>query len=186
MEEIQFFLDEADEMMDKAVTHTAHELNRIRAGKASAAMLEAIRVDYYGSETPLHQVSSISTPDARTLMIKPWEKNLLHTIEVAIINSDLGLNPQNDGEQIILNIPVLTEERRQELMKQVKHECENGKISVRSVRKDIIHSLKQLQKDGASEDDVRKAEDDVQKLTDDHTKKIDGLYTKKEEDIMKV
>lgn len=186
MEDIEFFLDEANEMMDNSVTHTARELGKIRAGKATPAMLDGIMVPYYGSETPLNQVSSINTPDARTIMIRPWEKNILHDIEVAIINSDLGLNPQNDGEQIILNIPILTEERRQDLMKQVRHECELGKVSVRNARKEVLHQLKQLQKDGVSEDAVKRAEDKVQELTDKHTKSIDELLEKKEEDIMKV
>ncbi|MEM1408758.1 MAG: ribosome recycling factor, partial [Bacteroidota bacterium] len=166
MEEIQMYLDDAREMMDKALKHLGTELLKIRAGKASPNMLDSIMVDYYGSPTPLNQTASVTTPDARTLMIKPWEKALIQEIEKAIINSDLGLNPQNDGEQVIVNIPMLTEERRQELVKQVKHEGELSKISIRNARKETNDGLKQLQKDGASEDDIKRAEDKVQALTD--------------------
>lgn len=186
MEEIQLFLDEAKEMMQKAVDHTAAELVKIRAGKAMPNMLDGIMVPYYGSPTPLQQVASVTTPDARTLAIKPWERNLISEIERAIINSDLGLAPQNNGEMIILTIPPLTEERRKGLVKQAKQECENGKISIRTVRKDINDSLKKLQKDGAPEDEVKRAEDVVQKYTDQYSSKIDDLLTKKEAEIMTV
>ena len=186
MEEIELYLEEATELMDKAIKHTAHELTRIRAGKATPSMLEGVRVEYYGAETPINQISSITTPDARTIMIKPFERSVLGAIEKAIINSDLGLNPQNDGEQVFLHIPMLTEQRRLELVKQVKHEIEHGKISIRNVRKEINDSLKKLQKEGVSEDDVKRAEDQVQKITDNHIKMIDDLFVKKEADIMKV
>ncbi len=186
MEEIQLYLDEAKESMEKAIKHLVGELLKIRAGKASANMLDSIMVDYYGSSTPLNQTASVTTPDARTLMVKPWEKSLIPEIEKAIINSDLGLNPQNDGEQVIINIPILTEERRQALVKQVKHEGELGKISIRNARKETNDALKQLQKDGASEDDIKRAEDQVQHLTDEHTKKVDDILHKKEEEIMTV
>ena len=186
MEEIQMYLDDAKEMMEKALKHLGSELLKIRAGKASPNMLDSVSVDYYGSPTPLNQTASITTPDARTLMIKPWEKALLGEIEKAIINSDLGLNPQNDGEQVIVNIPMLTEERRLELVKQVKHEGELAKISNRNARKDTNDGLKQLQKDGASEDDVKRGEDNVQGLTDDYSKKVDEILHKKEDEIMTV
>ena len=186
MEEIQMYLDEAKEMMDKALKHLGSELLKIRAGKASPNMLDSVKVDYYGTPTPLNQTASITTPDARTVMIKPWEKNLIPEIEKAIMNSDLGLNPQNDGEQVIVNIPMLTEERRQELVKQVRHEGELSKISVRNARKETNDGLKQLQKEGISEDEVKRAEDKVQALTDEHTKKIDDILHKKEEEIMTV
>ncbi|MBN3521674.1 ribosome recycling factor [Algoriphagus lutimaris] len=186
MEEIDLFLDEAKELMQKAVDHTASELLKIRAGKAMPNILDGIMVQYYGAPTPLSQVASINTPDARTLSIKPWEKNLIGEIEKAIINSDLGLAPQNNGEIVILTIPALTEERRINLVKQAKNECENGKISIRTVRKDTNDSLKKLQKDGASEDEIKRAEDVVQKLTDQYAAKIDELLVKKEADIMKV
>lgn len=186
MEEIELFLDEAKELMQKAVEHTSAELLKIRAGKAMPNLLDGIMVDYYGAKTPLNQVASVNTPDARTLSIKPWEKNLISEIEKAIINSDLGLAPQNNGEMIILTIPALTEERRVNLVKQAKNECENGKISVRTVRKDTNDSLKKLQKEGVSEDEVKRAEEVVQKITDKYSAKIDELLVAKEADIMKV
>lgn len=186
MEEIELFLDEAQELMQKAVDHTAAELVKIRAGKAMPNLLDGIMVQYYGAPTPLNQVSSINTPDARTLAIKPFERNLISEIEKAIINSDLGLAPQNNGEVIILTIPALTEERRVQLVKMAKQECETGKISIRSVRKEINDSLKKLQKEGVSEDEVKKAEEKVQKFTDQYSAKIDELLAKKEADIMKV
>ncbi|WP_192346974.1 ribosome recycling factor [Algoriphagus sp. Y33] len=186
MEEIELYLDEAKELMQKAVDHTATELLKIRAGKAMPNLLDGIMVQYYGANTPLNQVSSVNTPDARTLSIKPFERTMISEIEKAIINSDLGLAPQNNGEVIILTIPALTEERRISLVKQAKHECEGGKISLRTVRKDINDELKKLQKDGAAEDEIKRAEDVVQKLTDQFSTKIDELLAKKEVDIMKV
>ncbi|MBS9524006.1 ribosome recycling factor [Litoribacter ruber] len=186
MEEIQLELDNAKELMQKAVDHTAAELVKIRAGKAMPNLLDGIMVSYYGAPTPLQQVASVTTPDARTLTIKPWERNLIGEIEKAIVNSDLGLAPQNNGEIIILTIPPLTEERRKGLVKQVKQECENGKISLRTVRKDTNDSLRKLQKDGAPEDEVKRAEDMVQKYTDKFSGKIDELFDKKEAEIMKV
>jgi ribosome recycling factor len=186
MEEIQLYLDEAKEMMQKAVNHTASELVKIRAGKAMPNLLEGIMVAYYGSPTPLQQVASVTTPDARTLTIKPWERNLISEIERSIINSDLGLAPQNNGEVIILTIPPLTEERRKNLVKQAKQECESGKISIRTIRKDTNESLRKLQKDGAAEDEIKRAEDIVQKLTDQYSSKVDELLVKKEVEIMTV
>lgn len=186
MEEIQLFLDECREMMNKAITHLIGELGKIRAGKASPAMLDSIMVDYYGSATPLNQTASVSSPDARTLFVKPWEKTTIPEIEKAIINSGLGLNPQNDGEQIIINIPQLTEERRMALVKQAKAEGEQGKISIRNTRKEINDELKKLQKDGASEDEVKRAEDEVQATTDEFAKKIDEILAHKESEIMTI
>ncbi|MEB2781520.1 ribosome recycling factor [Algoriphagus persicinus] len=186
MEEIELYIDEAKELMHKAVAHTATELLKIRAGKAMPNLLDGIMVQYYGANTPLNQVSSVNTPDARTLSIKPFERSMISEIEKAIINSDLGLAPQNNGEVIVLTIPALTEERRINLVKQAKHECEGGKISLRTVRKDINDELKKLQKDGASEDEIKRAEEVVQKLTDQFSTKIDELLAKKEVDIMKV
>ncbi|HNP20241.1 MAG TPA: ribosome recycling factor [Fulvivirga sp.] len=186
MEEIQMYLDECRDMMNKAIIHLSAELAKIRAGKASPTMLDSVRVEYYGAMTPLSQVASVNTPDARTLMIKPWEKGIIPEIERAIINSDLGLNPQNDGEQIIINIPQLTEERRMGLVKQARNEGENGKISIRNTRKEINDMLKQLLKDGAPEDDIKRAEEKVQSLTDEFTKKIDATLAHKEGEIMTV
>ena len=180
------FLEEAKELMQKAVDHTASELVKIRAGKAMPNLLDGVMVMYYGTPTPLQQVSSVTTPDARTLTIKPFERSLISEIEKAIINSDLGLAPQNNGEIIILTIPALTEERRLQLVKNAKSECETGKISIRSVRKDTNESIRKLQKEGASEDAIKKAEEQVQKFTDSYSLKIDELFAKKEADIMKV
>ena len=184
MEEIEIYLETAKEMMESAIKHTKDEFAKIRAGKAMPNMLDGIEVEYYGTMTPLGQVAGVTTPDARTLSVKPWEKTMLQEIERAIINSNLGFNPQNDGEQIRINIPPLTEERRIQLMKQVKAEAEKGKISVRNARKDTNDSLKKL--DGVSEDLIKGAEDDVQKLTDSYTQKIDSLVDSKEKDIMTV
>ncbi len=186
MEEIELYLDDAKESMSKSVSHTENELTKIRAGKANPGMLKGIQVEYYGTMTPLDQVASVSTPDARTINIKPWEKPMLDIIETAIMNSDLGFNPMNNGEFIIISVPQLTEERRKELVKQAKNEAENGKISIRNVRKDTNSALKALQKDGVSEDAIKKAEEDVQKLTDQFSKAIDDLLVKKEEDIMTI
>lgn len=184
MEEIELYLDEARELMAKAVNHCAHELTKIRAGKANPTMLEGIQVSYYGAMTPLQQVSSITSPDARTLFVKPWEKNMIAEIEKSILNANLGLNPQNDGQQVIINIPMLTEERRKQLVKQVGQECEHGRVSVRSIRKETNESLKKIK--GTAEDDVKNAEEKVQKMTDEHISKIDALMKKKESEIMTV
>lgn len=185
-EEIEMFLEEAEELMQKAISHTTAELVKIRAGKAMPNMLDSISVEYYGAMTPLSQVASVSTPDARTLVIKPWEKKTIADIEKAIINSNLGFNPQNDGDIIRINIPALTEERRLQLVKQVKAEAEHGKVSIRNVRKDTNDSLRKLLKDGASEDAIKIAEDECQKITDTNSSVIDELVVKKEADIMHI
>lgn len=184
MEEIELYLDDAKDQMSKALTHVSNELVKIRAGKASPAMLDGIIVPYYGVNSPLNQVASVTAPEARTLFIKPWEKQLIHEIEKAIMAANIGLTPQNDGQQIIINIPMLTEERRKQLVKQVHGECEHGKVSVRSVRKETNESLKKIK--GASEDDLKNAEETVQKLTDEFIAKIDALMKKKEAEIMTV
>ena len=186
MEEIQLFLDEARELMEKAIRHTGMEFNKIRAGKASPAMLDGISVDYYGVPTPLNQAATVNTSDARTLVIRPFEKKLISDIERAIINSDLGLNPQSDGEVVRLIIPPLTEERRRDLVKQVKNEGEAGKVSIRSIRKETNEELRKLLKEGVSEDDVKKAEEKVQLLTDNHISKIDQMISDKDREIMTV
>jgi ribosome recycling factor len=184
MDELQLYLDEAKDLMNKALIHVGHELTKIRAGKANPSMLDGIMVSYYGASTPLNQVSSMTTPDARTIFIKPWEKNLIQEIERSILNANLGLNPQNDGQQVIINIPMLTEERRKQLVKQVGQECEHGRISIRNIRKEINELLKKVK--GVSEDDVKNAEEKVQKLTDEFITKIDVLMKKKEVEIMTV
>jgi ribosome recycling factor len=184
MEEIELYLEDAKEHMAKTLHHVGHELTKIRAGKANPSMLDGIQVSYYGATTPLNQVSSMTTPDARTIFIKPWEKGLINEIEKAIRDANLGLNPQNDGQQVIVNIPMLTEERRKQLVKQVGQECEHGKVSVRNIRKETNEHLKKIK--GVSEDDVKNAEDEVQRLTDDFISKIDALMKKKEVEIMTV
>ncbi|MFZ2906640.1 MAG: ribosome recycling factor [Cyclobacteriaceae bacterium] len=184
MEELQLFLEEAKDLMNKTLNHVGHELTKIRAGKANPSMLDGIQVSYYGAMTPLNQVSSMTTPDARSIFIKPWEKNLIQEIEKAIRDANLGLNPQNDGQQVIVNIPMLTEERRKQLVKQVGQECEHGKVSIRSIRKETNEQLKKIK--GVSEDDVKNAEETTQKLTDEFIGKIDALMKKKEIEIMTV
>ncbi|MDX8337588.1 ribosome recycling factor [Draconibacterium sp. IB214405] len=185
-EEVDFVLDVCREKMEAAISHLEKELVHIRAGKASPTMLDGVLVEYYGSQTPLSQVSNVSTPDARTIAVQPWEKTLIPVIEKAIINANLGFNPDNNGEIIRINIPVLTEERRKGLVKQAHQEGENAKVSVRGARKESNDSLKKLQKDGLSEDIEKDAEAEVQKLTDDFGKKIDALVKTKEEDIMTI
>jgi ribosome recycling factor len=184
MDELQLYLDEAKDLMNKALIHVGNELTKIRAGKANPTMLDGIMVSYYGAMSPLNQVASMTTPDARTIFIKPWEKGLIHEIERSIMNANLGLNPQNDGQQVIINIPMLTEERRRQLVKQVGQECEHGKVSIRTIRKETNEELKKVK--GVAEDDVKNAEDKVQKLTDEYISRIDALMKKKEVEIMTV
>ena len=184
MDEIELYLEEAKDLMNKALIHVGNELTKIRAGKANPSMLDGIQVSYYGAITPLNQVSSLTTPDARTIFIKPWEKGLIQEIEKAIINANLGLTPQNDGQQVIINVPMLTEERRKQLVKQVGQEVEHGRVSIRNIRKETNAHLKKIK--GAPEDDVKKAEEKVQKLTDEFIAKMDAQMKKKEAEIMTV
>jgi ribosome recycling factor len=185
-EEINFILDSAKEAMIGSVAHLEKEFLNIRAGKASPQMLGGVFVDYYGSQTPLSQVANINAADARTLTVTPWEKNMLHPIEKAIMIANLGLNPMNNGDNIIINIPALTEERRRDLVKQAKAEAEDAKIGIRNHRKDANSDIKKEEKEGTAEDICKKAEEDVQKLTDSFIKKIDELLAVKEAEIMKV
>lgn len=185
-EEVQLYLEEAEERMQKAIAHLEQELSRIRAGKANPSILEGVKVDYYGVDTPLSQVSNINTPDAKTIVIQPWEKNMLESIDKAIMAANLGYNPINNGEVLRINIPALTEERRTQIVKQVKSEGENAKVSIRNTRKWANDELKQLEKDGLSEDAEKLAEDEVQKFTDEYTKKVEELVEAKEKDIMTV
>jgi len=183
---ISLQLDECEEGMSKVIVHTESELTKIRAGKANPAMLDGVYVDYYGTPTPLSQVSNINTPDARTIVIQPWEKALLSAIDKAIMDSNLGLNPQNDGTIIRLAIPPLTEERRRDLVKKVKEEAEKGRVSIRTIRKDANETIKKLKNDGVSEDEIKTGEGEVQKLTDSFIAQIDQLAEVKEKDIMTV
>lgn len=183
---IKNLLDEAKLLMEKAITHTDSELLKIRAGKANPTMLDGLYIDYYGTNTALGQVANINSPDARTLVVQPWEKNLIGAIERAIQEANLGLNPQNDGSLIRINIPALTEERRKDLVKMAKTECEQGKITIRNARKDTNEGFKKLVKDGVAEDDAKTGEAEVQKLTDTYIIKIDKLLEVKEKDILTV
>jgi ribosome recycling factor len=185
-EEVDFVIEHCKEKMKGAIEHLDKELIHIRAGKASPAMLDSVFIEYYGSTVPLSQVSNVSTPDARTIAIQPWEKGLIPKIEKAILAANLGFNPDNNGEIIRINIPVLTEERRKLLVKQANHEGEVAKVSIRTARKDANESLKKLQKDGLSEDLEKDAEVIVQKMTDDFGKKVDDLVKAKEKDIMTI
>ncbi len=185
-EELNMLFSLTEDSMKESIQHLEKELLKIRAGKANPAMLEGINVEYYGTMTPLNQVSNVNTPDGRTLSIQPWEKQLLEEIERAIINSNLGLNPQNNGELIMINLPALTEERRAQLVKLARSEGETAKVSIRNARKDANDSLKKLQKDGLSEDQAKNSEEEVQKLTDSYSKKVDELIDHKEKDIMTV
>ena len=184
MKEIQ---NKLQQQMEKTIEALKHEFSTIRAGRANAQMLDKIRVDYYGTPTPINQVGSISVPEPRTLMINPWDKSAMKDIETAIRNSDLGLNPTNDGEVIRLNVPALTEERRKELCKQAKKASEEFKVRLRNERRDANDKLKKLEKEGEiTEDDLKKAQDNVQKMTDKYTKEVDVLLEIKEKDIMAV
>lgn len=185
-EEIDFILDTAKEAMENAMEHLDKQLQKIRAGKASPLMLSGVKLDYYGALTPLSQVANVAAIDGRTITVQPWEKGVLEDIERAIINSNLGLNPQNNGESILINIPALTEERRVELSKQAKAEGEHAKVGVRNARKEANDEVKKLKNDGLSEDMVKDAEGEVQKITDTYIAKVDVLISAKEKDIMTV
>ncbi len=186
MADIKELEKKAEEKMRGAVEFLEESLAQIRAGKANPKILDGIKLEYYGSITPLSGVASISTPDAKTIVIQPWEKSMLAEIERAIINSDLGLNPSNDGEVVRLSIPPLTEERRKVLVKQSKQEAEDAKISVRNARRDAIDAVKKSVKDGVPEDVAKDAEGDCQKLHDKYIKLIDELFAAKEKEIMTV
>ena len=185
-EEVQFAIDAAKERMDKTVSHLETELASLRAGKASPRMLDTVTVDYYGTQTALSQVANIGTPDAKTIAIQPWEKAMIDPIERAIINANLGFAPMNNGEMIRISIPALTEERRLTLVKQVYSEGENARVSIRSARKDANDEVKQLEKDGLSEDEAKSASDEIQKITDSYGEKIDQVVKDKEDNILKI
>jgi ribosome recycling factor len=185
-EELSMILDDASDSMKKAIQHLEAELVKIRAGKANPQMLDGIVVDYYGSPTPIAQVANITAADARTITVQPWEKNMLQPIERAIINSNIGINPQNDGVMIRMFLPPLTEERRRELVKRCNGEGEHSKVAVRSIRREAIEQIKKLQKDGLSEDAAKDAEKEVQDLTDKHIALVDKHLAQKEKEIMAV
>ena len=186
MEEINLILDDSKQAMEKSIIHLNLELGKIRAGRANPSMLDSVKVDYYGSLTPLSQIANISTLDSRTLTIQPWEKAMLEEITKTIMNANLGLNPQNNGEVILISVPVLTEERRIDLVKRSKAEGEQAKISIRSQRKDANEMVRNLKEEGLSEDEIKTSEEEIQKLTNLFTRKVDELVDLKEADIMKV
>jgi ribosome recycling factor len=182
-EELDLIIEDLQEQMEKAIDHLKKEFVAIRAGKASPQMLAGITIDYYGSQTPLSQVANINTPDARTISVQPWEKQMITEIEKGIMYANIGLNPMNNGESIIINVPPLTEERRRELSKQAKAESENAKVSIRNIRKEGNSELKKLE---LSEDLLKISEANVQDLTNASIVKIDEAYSKKEKEIMTV
>lgn len=185
-DDLNLIIGETTELMTKAINHLESELTKIRAGKASPQMLDGIMADYYGNPTPIAQVANITAMDARTISVQPWEKNMLHIIERAIIAANIGINPQNDGNIIRLFLPPLTEERRKELVKKCNVEGENAKISVRNIRRDAIEDIKKLQKDGLSEDECKDAEVEAQGLTDKYISLIEKHLVAKEKEIMVV
>lgn len=185
-EEIELIIEEAKDRMQKAVEHLEHELARLRAGRANPALLDGITVDYYGVNSPLSQVSNINTPDPKTILIQPWEKNMLGTIEKAIMAANIGLTPMNNGEVIRISIPPLTEERRHQLVKQVRNEGETAKISLRNARKWANDELKRLLKEGLPEDMEKVTSENIQELTNDYAVKVDKVMAVKEKEVMTV
>ncbi|MDH3381394.1 MAG: ribosome recycling factor [Flavobacteriaceae bacterium] len=183
MDELNFIIDSTEELMSKAIAHLETEFKNIRAGKASPAMLMGVKVDYYGTMTPLNQVANINTPDARTLIVQPWERKLISEIEKAILIANLGFNPMNNGENIIINVPVLTEERRKDLSKQAKAAAEETKVGIRNDRRNAMNEIKKID---ASEDMKKNTEVDIQELTDKYIKIVDEHYAIKEKEIMTV
>ncbi len=179
-------LEEAEEGMKHSVEHLKKAFQKIRAGKVSPSMLSGVLVDYYGSMTPIERTANISTPDARMIVIQPFDKSTIHEIEKAIMNSGLGFNPMNEGELLRINVPVLTEERRLELVKQAKAETEDTKIGIRNTRRQANDEAKKLEKEGISEDEVKQLLDEIQKITDKYTKIVDDYFEMKEKDILTV
>jgi ribosome recycling factor len=185
-EELQLIADDAEDSMKKAIDHLEAELTKIRAGKASPAMLDGITVEYYGAPTPIAQVANISVLDARTISIQPWEKPMLAQIERSIMQANIGVTPQNDGNQIRLFMPPLTEERRKELVKKASGEGEHSKVAIRNIRRDAIEQVKKLQKDGLSEDAAKDGEDNIQTITDKYITLVDKHLQAKEKEMMSV
>lgn len=186
MQDIKPILNQAEESMEATLLFLDEALAHIRAGKANTRILDGIRIEYYGSHVPLSNIATVTTPDAKTISIQPWEKSMIGVIEKAILNSDVGITPMNNGETIRLGIPPVTEERRKQLVKQSKHEGEEAKISVRNARREAIEKLKKMAKDGLPEDVEKDAEGDVQKIHDKYIKKVDELLMAKEKEIMTV
>tara|TARA_B100000902_G_scaffold344993_1_gene350723 strand:+ start:592 stop:1155 length:564 start_codon:yes stop_codon:yes gene_type:complete len=185
-DQVNFCIDVATEKMSDSINHLQSELSKIRAGRANTSVLDGVSVDYYGTPTLISNMASLSTPDARTIFIQPWEKNTVPDIVNSINAANLGFNAQDTGDKIIINIPILTEERRRELVKQAKNEIENCKISIRNTRRDANDELKTLNKDGLSDDALKVAEDSIQLLTDKFIAQIDSIFDIKEKDILTV
>jgi len=185
-EEIEFCIEETREGMLNAVQHLEKEFQKLRAGKASAQMLDGVKIDYYGVMTPLDQTANISTPDARQIIVQPWDKSVLSLIDKAIQAANLGFNPKNEGEILRIMVPPLTEERRRDLVKKARNEAENAKISIRNIRRLANETARKLKKDGVPEDEVDKLEEDIQKITDEYISKVDKVLEIKEKDIMTV
>lgn len=186
MEELELYIDTAKEGMKSAIEHLEKELSKVRAGKASPAMLDSVKVEYYGVLSPLSQIANVSAPDAKTIFIQPWDKSAIPAIEKAILTANLGFNPQNNGEVIRIMVPPLTEERRKQLVKQVKNLGETAKISIRNTRRDVIEEIKKLKKEGLSEDLAKNGEEEVHKIHEDFIKKVDIIITAKEKEILTV
>jgi ribosome recycling factor len=186
MEEVEMYLDDAKDTMEKALKHLTIELSKIRAGKASAQMLDGVQIEYYGAMSPIQNVASINTPDARTIMIKPFERKIINDIDRAIRNANLGFSPSNDGENLRISIPPPTEERRRELSKRAKTEGDTAKVNIRNIRQSTNNDIRKLTKEGVSEDAVKQGEERVQKLTDSYIVKVDQIFAAKEQDIMSV
>ncbi len=186
MSSVNEIIDQLKNQLEKNLIHTTAEFNRIRAGKATPDMLEGVFVDYYGASTAINQAANVNTPDARTILIQPWDKSLIRAIETAIINSNLGFAPQNDGEQIRISLPPVTEERRKELAKRAKAESESSKVGIRNLRKDANERIRKLKSEGVSEDEMSIGEDRVQKMIDGYIKKTEDLLADKEKEIMTV
>ena len=186
MADTKTIMTDVEGRMQRAIDHLEEELNNVRAGKASPNVLNGVMVDYYGSMTPVSGVASVTVPDAKTILIQPWDKKMIKPIEKAIIDSNIGLTPSNNGEQILLSIPPLTEERRKELVKQIKAETETARVSLRGIRRDLVDAFKKAQKDGMPEDAAKDGEESAQKLTDKYAKKVDDLFSAKEKEIMTV
>jgi ribosome recycling factor len=185
-EEIEMLLDEAKEGNSKSIQHLVEVLEKIRAGKATPSMLDSVMVEAYGASSPINQVANVNTLDAKTITVQPWDKSNLDAIATGIINANLGLNPQNNGESILINVPMLTEERRKDLVKAAKMEGENAKVSIRNNRREANDYIKKLKNDGLSEDRAKRLEDEIQAMTDERIKKIDEMIEKKEVDIMTI
>ena len=185
-EESQLLLEETEDQMNKSAQHLEKELHKLRTGKATPQMLEGIRISYYGVMTPIEQTANITTPDARQIIVQPWDKSIIHDIDKAIMAANLGLNPKNEGEVLRIIVPPLTEERRRELVKKAKIEAENAKVSIRNIRRSSNDMAKDLEKEGVPEDEVKKLQDDIQKLTDRYIEMVDKIVNQKERDIMTV